>query len=304
MNRSRIISAAIGLLLLIYLLSGLYVVSSDELGVVVSFGKVVANRVPSGMHYHVPWPFAGAKTPQVTAIRRMSIGFQILKDAQGLPPEREESERLTGDMNVISATLMVQYTIHDPAQYLFHAEDPDFLIRKAGEAALCQKIGISRVDDLLTVSKSEVELFVRRNLQDFLDSARAGLLIRSCNLQKIEPPPEVIEAFNEVARAKSNREKVINEARTYGSELIPRARGEAQRLTQEAHSNAAAQLGRAQGDVARFDKLLTEYRRSPEILRRRLFWDTVQQILSKARKVIIEDDKKGGTKLRIVQPTP
>ncbi len=158
---------------------------------------------------------------------------------------------------------------------------------------------------MLTVSKAEVERSVRQNLQAFLDSIGTGLLVQSCNLQKIEPPAEVIEAFNDVARAKSNREKTINDAQTYASELIPRTRGEAQKNLLAAQSQSAARLGQAQGDVIRFDKLLTEYHRDPAVLSQRLFWDSVQQILSKARKLIIEEGKKGeGTTLRIVQPGP
>lgn len=208
-------------------------------------------------------------------------------------------------MNVISVAMMVQYTVQDPAKYLYETESPDFLIRKAGEAFLCQKVGTLRVDDLLTVSKAEVELFVRQRLQVFLDSIGTGLLVQSCNLQKIEPPSEVIEAFNEVSRAKANREKIINEAQTYAAELIPRTRGEAQKTVLAAQSQAAARLGQAQGDMARFEKLLVEYHHDSTILRQRLFWDSVQEILGKARKLIVDEGKKGaGTTLRIVQPGP
>ena len=290
------------MLILVYLLFGLYVVESDEMGVLLSFGRVIADRIPPGIHYHLPWPLAKATKVKVTAIRRMSIGFEFAKQLQNVSASREESERLTGDMNVISAAAMVQYTIEDPAKYLFSAESPDFLLRRAGEAFLCRKIGTIPVDDLLTVSKAELELFLRQSLQAFSDSLGVGLLIRACNLQRIEPPPEVIEAFNEVSRAKSNREKTINEAQTYAAELIPRSRGEAQKQTQTAQAHGAAQVGRAEGEVARFDKLLTEYKRDPAVLKQRLFWDAVQEILSKARKVIIEQDK--GNTLRIVQPTP
>jgi len=293
-----------GALIVLYLLSGVYVVGSDEMGVVVMFGQVIENRVPPGIHYRLPWPITSVQTPQVAAIRRMSIGFEMFKHLQDIPPSREESERLTGDMNVVFVALMVQYTIQDPARYLYETEAPDFLIRKAGEAFLCQKVGTIRVDDLLTVSKSEVELCVRQKLQAFLDSIAAGLLIRSCNLQKIEPPTEIIEAFNDVARAKANREKIINEAQTYSSELLPRTRGEAQKTVQDAQARSAARISRAQGDVDRFDKLLAEYNRNPSILSQRLFWDTVQEILTKVRKVIVEDKKGQETNLRIVQPAP
>ncbi len=302
MSKGKIIQGSVAVLIALYLLLGIYVVGSDEMGVVLSFGRVIADRVPPGIHYHLPWPLAKATMVKVTAIRRMSIGFEFAKQIQSIPPSREESERLTGDMNVISVAAMVQYTIEGPAKYLFAAESPDFLVRKAGETYLCQKIGNIRVDDLLTVSKSEVELFLRQRLQAFSDSLDIGLLIRSCNLQRIEPPPEVIEAFNEVSRAKANRERTINEAQTYAAELIPRSRGEAQKQTQTAQARGAGQVSRAEGEVARFDKLLTEYKRDPAILKQRLFWDTVQVILSKARKVIIEQGK--GNTLRIVQPAP
>jgi len=302
MSAGKFTSGVLAFTVALYLLSGLYTVRSDEMGVVLSFGRVIADRVTPGIHYHLPWPLAKAAKVKVTAIRRMSIGFEFAKQVQNIPASREESERLTGDMNVISAAAMVQYTIEDPAKYLFSAESPDFLVRKAGEAFLCRKIGTIAVDDLLTVSKAEVELSLRQSLQAFSDSLETGLLIRSCNLQRIEPPPEVIEAFNEVSRAKANRERTISEAQTYAAELIPRSRGEAQKQVQTAQARGVAQVSRAQGEVARFDKLLVEYERDPAVLKQRLFWDTVQEILSKARKVIIEQDK--GNTLRIVQPGP
>jgi membrane protease subunit HflK len=303
---TRAVVVLLSILLMLYLLSGIYSVGSDEMGVVTMFGHVLADRVPPGIHYSAPWPFTRIYKPKTTAIRRMSIGFKLMDQIQGIKPSRDESERLSGDSNVLTISLMVQYTVRDPADYLFKTEAPDFLVRKAGEALLCAMVGKLGVDDLLTVSKAEVEQNVRGGLQAFSDSVGAGLRIQSCSLQKVEPPQEVIESFNDVARAKANREKTINEARTYHSELIPRARAQAQQIIQTAEAAAAARLGQAEGDVARFEKILLEYRRNPEILRQRLFWETVQVILVGAQKYIIEegDGKNQGTTLRVVTTTP
>ncbi|MCX6639334.1 MAG: FtsH protease activity modulator HflK [bacterium] len=300
MNRRKIKPVILLGCLAVYILSGLYTVASDEMGVVTSFGKVIDDRIPPGIHYRFPWPITRLKTPQVTAIKRMSIGFKLAEKAVGTEPSRAESERLSGDANVISVAMMVQYTIRDPADYLYRTEGADFLVRKAGEALLCQKIGQIPVDDLLTVSKAEVEQYLRKELQVFSDRIKAGLQIRSCNLQKIEPPLEVIESFNDVSRAKANREKTINDAYSYQSELLPKARANAQQLVQNAQAQAAAKVSQAQGEVARFEKLLIEYSKNPAILRQRLYWDTLEPILAKARKLIIEDGKGDGTKLRIV----
>lgn len=295
-----------GILIALYLLTGFYTIGSDEMGVVTLFGYVIKDRVAPGIHYSAPWPIAKIYKPKTSAIRRMSIGFKLMDQIQGIKPSRDESERLSGDSNVLTVSMMVQYTVRDPADYLFKTEAPDFLVRKAGEAILCAKVGKLGVDDLLTVAKAEVEQEVRRRLQAFLDSANAGLSIRSCNLQKVEPPQEVIDSFNDVTRAKANREKILNEAQTYHSELIPRARAQAQQIIQMAEARAAARMGQAKGDAARFGKILSEYRRSPDILRHRLYWEMAQDVLSRAQKYIIEEgDEKGpGTKLRIVTSTP
>ena len=305
MTKRKLTFGAAGVLLIVYLLTGLYTVASDEMAVVTFFGKVVQDRVPAGIHYRLPPPFTEVKKPKVKVIKRMSVGFKLLDKAQGISPSRDERERLTGDANVITVGMMVQYTVRDPASYLFNTESPDFLVRKAGEALLCKKIGMISVDDLLTVGKAEVELYLRQGLQAFMDSVGAGLSIRSCNLQRVEPPAEVIESFNDVARARANREKSINEAHAYRSEILPRARAQAQQIVQEAQAEAAARISRAEGELARFEKVLSEYRRNPGILKQRMYWETVQQILANARKIIVEEGKDGrGTTLRIVTTPP
>ncbi len=298
----KLISTVIAIFLVIYLLFGFYTIASDEMGVVTLFGKVIEDRVPPGIHWKLPAPFTRVDKPKVTVIKRMSIGFKLAEQIQGIKPSREERERLTGDANVLRVAMMVQYIVRDPADYLMNTEGPDFLLRKAGEALLCEEVGSVSVDELLTVRKAEVEQFLRQGLQTFSDEMRAGFHIQSCNLQKVEPPSEVIESFNEVSRAKSNREKIINEARTYQSELLPRARAESQRIIQSAQASAAARISQAEGEKARFDKLLVEYRRNPNILRQRLFWDCVQSILTESRKIIINDDE--GNTLRIITTPP
>lgn len=237
---TKAILLALIALILVYALFGFYTVGSDEMGVVTLLGRVIADRVPPGIHYRIPWPFTRVYTPSTSVIKRMSIGFKIVDQMQGRRPTTEESERLSGDSNVLVVAMMVQYSVRDPAHYLFRTEDPDFLVRKVGEALLSEKVGQLGVDDLLTVIKAEVEQGVRQGMQAFLDSIGAGLRIRSCNLQKVEPPQEVIESFNDVAIAKANREKTINDAHAYQSELIPRARAQAQQNVQNAQAKAAA----------------------------------------------------------------
>ncbi|TKJ41659.1 FtsH protease activity modulator HflK [candidate division LCP-89 bacterium B3_LCP] len=295
----------IGIILGIYLLTGIYVVGSEKMGVVTFFGRVVADRIPAGIHYAFPWPFTKVYTPAVAVVKRMSIGFKLVDQLQGIGPSRNESERLSGDSNVITVSIMVQYTVRDPGAYLFNAEDPDFLVRKAGEALLCEKVGMISVDDLLTVGKSEVEQYVRNGLQTFSDSVGAGLRIRSCSLQKVEPPLEVIESFNEVSRAKSNREKIINDAHTYRSEMLPKARAQAQQIVQSAQAVSAARVSKAEGDAARFEKIFSEYRKNPKILSQRLYWDTIEAVLAGARKIIVDDKPDDqGTNLHIISDTP
>ncbi len=274
------------------------------MGVLSMFGKVIKDRIPSGIHYRLPWPITTIEKPKVTAIKRMSIGFKLAEQLQGIKSSREERERLTGDANVINLSMMVQYTVRDPAIYLYNAETPDFLLRKAGEAFLCEKVGRIPVDELLTVAKAEIEQHIRSSLQVFCNNFNTGLQITSCNLQTVEPPAEVIEAFNEVSRARADKEKIINEAHSYRSELLPAARGRAQEITQTAEAQAAGRISRAEGETDRFNKLLVEYQRNPQVLRQRLFWDCVQVILTDARKIIIEDKVNRETSVRIIVPPP
>lgn len=298
----RLRNILIGIAVILYISTGFYTIGSGEMGVVTFFGRVVEDKVAPGIHYNLPWLFVKVYKPSVGIVKRMSIGFKLMDQVQDIPPSRDESERLSGDSNVITVSMMVQYTVRDPADYLFATEGADFLLRKAGEAFLCEKVGNISVDELLTVGKLQVEQYIRQGLQAFSDSIGAGFQIRSCNLQKVEPPQEVIESFNEVSRAKADREKIINEAHSYHSDILPKARAQSQKIFQQAQAESAARISQAEGEVARFEKLYTEYRRDPSVLKQRLYWDTIEDILQKARKIIIEENQKGN--LRIVTSPP
>lgn len=288
-------------LIILWLLSGFFIVNQDETAVVRRFGEIVDSYVKPGINWRVPWPIERADKIRTTEIKRMSIGYKIVDELQGIPPDPMEVQRLTGDTNIIEIKIMVQYQVTKPADYLFNARDSQWLIRKFGEAALTRIANSMKVDDVLTVGKLEIQSGVRKSIQENLDRLQIGITVISCNLQDVSPPAEVLDAFNDVARAKSDKEKIKSQAEGYRNDLIPRARGEAMELLNAGYSYQSEVVNKAKGQADSFLSLLKEYLKAENVTRRRLFIEMIEAVLPDAKKVIIEDSPESKGKTVIIK---
>src|SRR5574341_638430 len=269
------------------LLSSFFIVDADEQGVVKRFGKY--NRTEkSGIHSKFPWPIESVQKPKVTEVKRIEIGFRTIDPG---PPASyrhipEESLMLTGDLNIVSSEFIVQYRIKSAEEYLFNVKDVGTAIRDAAEAAKRQVVGDKEVDYVLTVGKAEIQEEVRSLLQKIMDSYGAGIHIVAVQLQDVEPPKPVIGAFKDVASAKEDRDKYINQAEAYRNEIIPTAQGEAKKLLNEA-------------EAYKFVKILDESKKNEDVTRKRLYLETMESVLSGMDKFII--DSKNSSSLNILE---
>ncbi len=277
------------LVIVLYLATGIFVVAPDEQGVIRRFGKFIRIESP-GLNYHLPYPIETVVTPAVTQVKRVEIGFRTISFG---PPARYreipiEALMLTGDENIVSANAIVQYKIKDPVNYLFNIILPEQTVRSAAEASLRQVIGERKIDEALTVGKYEIQEETKRLLQILLDSYKAGILIVAVQLQDVNPPKEVQDAFKDVASAKEDKSRYINQAQGYRNDLIPKARGEAVKMTKEAEGYKIERIKKAEGDVAKFNNILTEYKKGEYITQARLYIETMEDILPNMNKVIID----------------
>ena len=275
----------IGIGLVFWLLTGTYVVGPDEVGVVQTFGK--HTRVTqSGLNYHLPYPIETVQTPKVTEVKRVEIGFRTMGNNQYRAIEKE-SLMLTGDENIVDAELIVQYKIKDAASYLFNFVMPVLTVREAAEASLRTVIGKHKIDEALTSGKFLIQEETKDLLQSILDKYGSGVLVVAVQLQDVSPPKQVRAAFKDVASAKEDKNRMINQAEGYRNDIIPKARGEAQAMISEAEGFREARVSRAEGEVARFNAMLVEYKKAKVVTRKRLYLETMEEILPNINKYII-----------------
>ena len=283
----------IGIILLFILIgwlaTGFYIVGPDELGVVQRFGKVVYTTNP-GPHWHMPTPVETVIKPRVTQVKRLEIGFRSISQAtparyQVVP---HESLMLTGDENIVDAQFIVQYRIKDPVNYLFNVADQEKSVRDVAEASMREIIGKSVIDEVLTVGKFKIQQEVKTLLQKILDRYQLGVAVVAVQLQDVHPPKAVIEAFKDVASAKENKIKLINESQGYQNDILPKAKGKATQMINQAMASKSEMINIAQGDAARFLSNLRGYRQAPSVTRKRMYLETMETVLAKVDKIIID----------------
>ncbi len=281
----------LGIGLVLWLLTGVYIVGPDEVGVVQTFGKYT-RQAQSGLNYHFPFPFETVQTPKVTEVKRIEIGFRTVGKNQWRTVS-QESLMLTGDENIVDAEMIVQYKIKDPVAYSFNFVKPELTVREASEASLRTVIGRHNIDEALTAGKFMIQEETKTLLQSVLDKYSTGILVVAVQLQDVSPPKEVIAAFKDVASAKEDKNRMINQAQGYRNDVIPKARGEAQAQLREAEGFKEARISRAQGDVSKFNAMLKEYRKSKDVTKTRLYLETVEEVLAKADKIVVPDAEDG-----------
>ena len=288
----------IGIALVLWMLTGIYVVGPDEVGVVQTFGKY-SRAAQSGLNYHFPFPIEKVSTPKVTEVKRIEIGFRTVGKNQYQTIARE-SLMLTGDENIVDAEMIVQYKIKDPVAYTFNFIEPELTVRQASEASLRTVIGRHNIDEALTSGKFMIQEESKELIQNILDKYNTGILVVAVQLQDVSPPEQVIAAFKDVASAKEDKNRMVNQAEGYRNDIIPKARGEAQAQIREAEGYKEARIARAEGDVSKFNAVLKEYRKSKEVTETRMFLETAEEILSDREKIIVPDGKEGSNLINLL----
>ncbi|MFN6266896.1 MAG: FtsH protease activity modulator HflK [Alphaproteobacteria bacterium] len=292
--------ALIGIVLVLgWAASGFYRVQPDEQGVVMRFGAFSHTTQP-GLNYRLPWPVESHTTPRVTRINRVDIGFVGAQDGaiaggRVLPARDvlEESLMLTGDENIIDIDVAVFWRIRDAGEFLFNTRNPESTVKTAAESVMREVIGRTAIQPALTEARAQIEQEVRRGAQAIMDQYKAGIEVTQVQLQKVDPPAQVVDAFRDVQRANADRERLRNEAESFRNDIIPRARGEAERMVQEAQGFRESQVARAGGESARFLSVLSAYEQARDVTTRRMYLETMEEILRRNPKVIVDDRLQG-----------
>jgi len=281
-----------------WMATGIYRVNPDEQGVVMRFGKWVDTTEP-GLRYHLPYPVETVMLPKVTKINQLQLGFRSGVDtrfeqrsgtSRDVP---EESRMLTGDENIVETDFTVFWQIKDAGKYLFNIRDPEGTVKVAAESSMRDVIGRNPIQAALSDKRQPIADAARVELQRLLDAYDAGILVTQVQLQKVEPPAAVIDAFNDVQRARADQERARNEAEAYRNDIIPRARGEVEKLVQEAEAYKEQVVNQSEGEVKRFLALYNAWKVAPDVTERRLYLETMEDVLKGAPKVIIDPSAKG-----------
>jgi modulator of FtsH protease HflK len=288
---SRLVPGALILVGLLWLASGIYTVQPGQVGVIRTFGAFSTTTSP-GLGYRWPWPIQQLDVVDVQAVRRLEVGFR--SDGGRSVRVATESLMLTGDENIVDAQIIVQYRVREPVKYLFRLRDPDAAVRASTEVALRGVTGRMLIDDILTSRRSEAQQQTAEELQRLLDLYESGILVTNVQLQTVDVPDQVRDAFNEVVRAFQDRDRLQNEAQAYVADILPKARGQAQQTIREAEGYREQRIIRAQGDGARFEALLAEYTKSQAVTRERLRLETVERVLADVEKIVIDGNAGSG----------
>jgi membrane protease subunit HflK len=282
----------------LWLLSGVYNVRTDELGVVLRFGAY-SERTQPGLHWHIPWPIEHVLTPAVTTINRIEIGFQSFgagqsdTSGQNRVPKPQESLMLTGDENIIDINFVVFWKISDAVAYLFNVRNPEVVVKAVAESSMREVIGRTPIQPALTELRGQIASDVKEQTQQVLENYHAGIEITGVQLQGVNPPAEVVEAFNDVQRANTDAERARNEAEAYRNDIVPRARGDAARIVAEGQGAKQAAVAQATGQTQRFLSVLAAYQQAKEVTLRRMYIETMQDILTRSPALVVDDKLKG-----------
>jgi membrane protease subunit HflK len=278
-------------IILLWLASGIYRVDPDEQGVVLRFGAF-SYTTPPGLNYHLPWPIEAALTPAVTRINRIEIGYRSggPQTGNGVP---EESLMLTGDENIIDINFAVFWKISNAVDYLFNTRYPDVIVKAVAESSMREVIGRTPIQPALTELRGQIATDVQRQTQQVLDNYRTGVEITGVQLQGVNPPAEVVESFLDVQRANTDAERVRNEAESYRNDIVPRARGDSARIVAEGQGAKQASIAQATGQTQRFLSVLKQYELAKDVTLRRMYIETMQEILTRTPALVVDDKLKG-----------
>ncbi|HWT54718.1 MAG TPA: FtsH protease activity modulator HflK [Rhodocyclaceae bacterium] len=284
------VGVIIALVVAVWLASGFYIVDASERGVVLRFGSYSQTTEP-GLRWRMPWPIESHEVVNLSGVRRLEIGYRGSEKDQVL----REALMLTHDLNIVNIQFAVQYLLKDEQQYLFNNRNPDEAVKQAAETAIREMVGKSNIDDVLSAQREKIASGTRVLMQDILDRYKTGIEITSVTMQKAQPPAQVQAAFDDAVKAKNDGARYVNEGEAYANDVIPRAQGTASRLMAEANGYKQRMIATAEGDASYFKQVLVEYNKAPEVMRTRMYLETMQQIYTNTSKVMI--DAKGSGNL-------
>ncbi len=278
--------------------SGFFRVEPDELGVVLRFGQFVREAQP-GLNYHLPYPIETALTPQALRVNKIDIGMRLSEDMRRGPTMRdvpEESLMLTGDQNIVDVDFSVLWKVkpNSVGDYLFNVESPQGTVKAVAESAMREVIGRSNMQAILTGDRPKIEVAVQELMQKTLDDYGAGVIVQQVQLQKVDPPTQVIDAFRDVQAAQSDLVRSQNEAQTYANRVVPEARGRAAKIIQDAEAYREQTVADAKGQASRFTQVYDQYKKAPNVTRQRMYLETMERILGGTDKTIIDTGAQGG----------
>lgn len=307
---SRWILAA---LMVLYLLSGVYSISSNEIGVLQRFGKVIDDRVPSGIHYALPWPVDRVTRVPIRIVSSIVIDdFYSLHGAGAGSAARAffkmtglASYCISGDNNLVNVQCVIQYTITEPLHYLFRVSGPEMMLRSMACNTIIHCMARTPVDEILTRGKQTIANYVKEELQRRLDEAETGLSVSFVELRDIKPPDRVQRYFSDVVNAQIDREKMVNEAESYRNERLPAAQAEAARVLEEADAYKAEVVLKAEGETDRFQRILGRVREKGDSVRRMLHVESMKKIMESVERkylVITDEDGKAPVRLKLYVP--
>ena len=295
-NNSKAISLMAIIIALLWLSSGIYFVKADEKGVVLRFGEY--NRTTdSGLNYHLPYPIETVATPRVTAINRVEIGFHsggAVRSKTGEASIPEEGLMLTGDENIVDVNFEVQWKISDAPNFLFNVRNPEDTVKAVSESAMREIIGKNLIATVLAEGKLQVEVGTKKLIQETLDSYQSGIEVITVNLLKADPPAQVIDAFRDVQTARADLETSRNQAEAYRNDVLPKARGMAQQMILEAEGYKQEVIARAEGEASRFLAVYNEFKQARDVTKKRIYLETMEEILQGMNKIIIEGKNSQG----------
>jgi membrane protease subunit HflK len=292
-----IILAAIVILGLIFLTTSFYTVDADEVGVIQRLGKYIRTTEP-GLHFKIPFGIETVAKVKVQNVYKEEFGFRTLQGGVQTQYARgdfsEESLMLTGDLNSAVVEWIVQYRIQDPVKYLFNVRNVEETLRDISQSVIRLVVGDRSVDEVIVLSRQDIEDLAMQLTQKVLDEFETGLKVVTVKLQDVNPPPPVQPAFNEVNEARQERERIINEALEAYNKVIPQAEGQAQQRLRQAEGYATNRVNRARGDAEKFLAVWQEYNKAKDVTRRRLYLETMQEILPRLTNMYVVDESQRG----------
>ena len=277
------------LAVLLWLLSGIYIIDPAERGVVLRFGAFQSSTT-QGPHWHIPYPIETVYKVNVERIRAAEIGFRNIQNSSYSGAVSSESLMLTKDENMVDVKLAVQYKIADAQAYLFNVFNPELTLSHVVQSVIRQVVGDNSMDHVLTTGREQVAQEVKRHSQNLLNDYGTGLLITAVTMQDAQPPVQVKAAFDDVVKAREDEQRYINEAKAYANDIVPKARGASQRLIAEAEAYKSQIVSKSEGEAFRFNKILTEYLKAPVVTKERLYRETLEEVLSSTSKVIVDSN--------------